>query len=361
MRSIASVSTIENGKPKYELVGDVIRKKILGGDIKNGQQLPSEMDLAKRFGVSRVTLRQALKRLEGEGLLERNHGKGTFACYSPDIHKSGHDSVLNVMFLYIDVTATQGSNLARTINAEQCLTKYGMGMSFSTLTTKDILDSKYPAFLQNGEVDGLLVDGLIFDFHYESIRKFDKPALIIGDHPVNASWPQLRMGAAQMAKETTEILIDRYQLPIVFLSIDTSPNTSYYIQQFEVGYKQAVRNRQNLSYMQFLDPSMGGLAVDRILNSGFKKFGIVALGAFAPSLFAAYEKHGLDPLDNPIALIGDPRCITEEMKKQVYYVSCNHDLISSRGAELIYEMIVHDRKQVDESLRFDIIIGDKIK
>jgi len=53
---------------------DIIRH----GEFRPGQQLPAERALAERFGVARNTLRQALRRLENNGVLVRHVGRGTF-------------------------------------------------------------------------------------------------------------------------------------------------------------------------------------------------------------------------------------------------------------------------------------------
>lgn len=58
---------------------DTLRKMIFSGDtFAEGDRLPSEPDLARELGISRTTLREALQQLEGEGLLLRRHGIGTF-------------------------------------------------------------------------------------------------------------------------------------------------------------------------------------------------------------------------------------------------------------------------------------------
>lgn len=48
------------------------------GKWKQGEKLPSENDLSAMFGVSRITVRQAIQRLSAMGLLETRHGEGTF-------------------------------------------------------------------------------------------------------------------------------------------------------------------------------------------------------------------------------------------------------------------------------------------
>jgi GntR family transcriptional repressor for pyruvate dehydrogenase complex len=65
-------------KNVWELVVDQIKSLIISGEWKVGQQLPPEVKLAKEFGVSRPTLREAIKQLSLMGLVEVCHGKGTF-------------------------------------------------------------------------------------------------------------------------------------------------------------------------------------------------------------------------------------------------------------------------------------------
>ena len=48
-------------------------------------QLPSEFQLCEEYGSSRVTLRQALTKLEYEGFIEKNRGKGTFVKTKPGL------------------------------------------------------------------------------------------------------------------------------------------------------------------------------------------------------------------------------------------------------------------------------------
>ena len=62
----------------YEQIVQQIEGSILKGDLKAGDQLPAERELAQRFGVSRTAVREAVKALREKGLVEAYSGRGTF-------------------------------------------------------------------------------------------------------------------------------------------------------------------------------------------------------------------------------------------------------------------------------------------
>ncbi|MDQ2078041.1 GntR family transcriptional regulator [Marinimicrobium sp. ABcell2] len=66
-------------KPLYLQIKDELKKQILSGEYGPYQRLPSESELKQRYGVSRITVRQALRDLHSEGLIFTSQGKGTFA------------------------------------------------------------------------------------------------------------------------------------------------------------------------------------------------------------------------------------------------------------------------------------------
>lgn len=66
--------------PVYYQLKELLREDIAGGIYPPGSQLPSEMELMKRFGISRATVRQALSDLERQGVLTKRKGKGTFVA-----------------------------------------------------------------------------------------------------------------------------------------------------------------------------------------------------------------------------------------------------------------------------------------
>ncbi|MCF3960811.1 GntR family transcriptional regulator [Streptomyces fuscigenes] len=64
--------------PRHHAIADDLRQQITTGRMHPGERLPSETALADRYGVSTVTLRRALATLQGEGLVQKIHGKGNF-------------------------------------------------------------------------------------------------------------------------------------------------------------------------------------------------------------------------------------------------------------------------------------------
>lgn len=66
------------GQSRYGWLAASLRARITQGEWVPGTALPAEAALAKEHGVALGTLRQALALLVSEGLLERQHGRGTF-------------------------------------------------------------------------------------------------------------------------------------------------------------------------------------------------------------------------------------------------------------------------------------------
>jgi len=65
--------------PAYVQIAEAIKTMLRDGSIPAGAAMPPERVLAQRFGVSRMTMRQANDLLERDGLIERQPGRGTFA------------------------------------------------------------------------------------------------------------------------------------------------------------------------------------------------------------------------------------------------------------------------------------------
>lgn len=76
------LSTMPNRteEPAYKRIQGVIRRRIDSGQLKPGNLVPSERELARTHRVSLMTARHALTELARDGVVERRHGAGTFVA-----------------------------------------------------------------------------------------------------------------------------------------------------------------------------------------------------------------------------------------------------------------------------------------
>ncbi len=68
-----------HSQPKYLQIVEDLRNNIQSGRYRSGARLPSESELVRRFGVSRMTVVKALQQLQQAGLLTRRAGSGSYA------------------------------------------------------------------------------------------------------------------------------------------------------------------------------------------------------------------------------------------------------------------------------------------
>jgi len=71
--------------PMYRMIEEDLLGQIERGDLPRSSQLPSENALAEQYGVSRMTVRQALDRLEAARLVVRQQGSGSFVAGTPGL------------------------------------------------------------------------------------------------------------------------------------------------------------------------------------------------------------------------------------------------------------------------------------
>jgi len=72
------METITSKAPKYRQIHDALKGAIVKGEYTTGAKLPSESELLKRFGASRLTVNRALRELQLSGIIERRAGSGSY-------------------------------------------------------------------------------------------------------------------------------------------------------------------------------------------------------------------------------------------------------------------------------------------
>ena len=98
-----------NGTPAYQRIQNAIRERIESGELKPGDAVSSERELAKLYQVSLMTARHALAGLEREGIVARRRGSGTFVA-PPRIH-------FNKLMSYTEQMGSRGLPLSTKVLA----------------------------------------------------------------------------------------------------------------------------------------------------------------------------------------------------------------------------------------------------
>ena len=93
---------LARAEPLHKSVQDAIRRYILDHDLKPGDPMASEVELARRLGVSRNSVREAVKSLQSLGVLESRHGSGLFVrafSWDPLLDNLSYDLMKDVRAL----------------------------------------------------------------------------------------------------------------------------------------------------------------------------------------------------------------------------------------------------------------------
>jgi DNA-binding GntR family transcriptional regulator len=72
-----------NSTPIYIQLKGVLKNAIMTGEIGESEMIPSESQLAKKYDITRTTVRRALSELVNESILRKEHGRGTFVSLKP--------------------------------------------------------------------------------------------------------------------------------------------------------------------------------------------------------------------------------------------------------------------------------------
>lgn len=78
-------------RPVYKQIADHLREAVARGRLREGDQLPSEARLMDHYGVARMTVRNALRMLQEEGLTTAEHGRGVYVRARPPVRRLASD------------------------------------------------------------------------------------------------------------------------------------------------------------------------------------------------------------------------------------------------------------------------------
>ncbi|PHQ84560.1 MAG: phosphonate metabolism transcriptional regulator PhnF [Thalassobium sp.] len=147
--------------PIWQAIAQSLRSDLAEGRYTAGDKLPTEADLAERFGVNRHTVRRGISALVDEGLIRTRRGAGAFVASTPTDYPIGrkvrfHDNLIAAgrlpekrVLLIEDRFATDGEAQALTINTGDPVCSYH-GLSLADGQPIAVFESVFPEARTHG-------------------------------------------------------------------------------------------------------------------------------------------------------------------------------------------------------------------
>ncbi|MCI6997031.1 MAG: GntR family transcriptional regulator [Eubacterium sp.] len=185
----------DNGKTKYVILMEDLKERILSGQIRPGDKMPSENELAESNGISRHTVRKALAILENEGYITAEHGRGTFCSERSRSRGNSKNIAVITTYLsdYIFPRLIQGM--------DRVLTEQGYSIILKNTSNSRKKEAQCLEDILTKDVDGLIIEPSKSQIFCRNMHLYEKlDACGIPYVFIQGSYPQM--------KNKTTILID---------------------------------------------------------------------------------------------------------------------------------------------------------
>lgn len=228
------METYDRLAPLYAQVKRRLAERISAGVLNEGDFLPPEHDLCTEMGVSRITLRRAVKELSDEGILIRQQGRGTVVArgkihqtlvslsgFSEAFEKDGHRVEHDVFSIDHDV-ADSGAGIALSPTRPSALTRFrrlisvdGRPFTLEELILDQDLHAKLFPSISSGES------------FFQALRATRGPAPATAERLINVGFAtsdernKLKIGRSQPVYRIEKTVFDAGNQPIAFSRLVT--------------------------------------------------------------------------------------------------------------------------------------------
>jgi DNA-binding transcriptional regulator YhcF (GntR family) len=227
------MSKTKESIPKYLSISQHLRRQIVEGKLPAGTRLPAQTQLARDYGVSLLTARQALGELEREGLVDQRPGHGTFIANNTP---TGSGS-LSVGLVIVD-SANKSTAYCMSLIEQIGETLSDSDYDLKIATLEDSAFSNRPPhpMLDRRRVRAVVMDGFVTQLHVSLIQSLGLEVLLAGNHAVSADVPQIYHDVKKASYELGREMMTLEHGPLILF---TEPYRYYYTTQILLGYQTA--------------------------------------------------------------------------------------------------------------------------
>lgn len=232
----------------YNYVLDDIRK----GSLRSGDRVPSEKELARKHGVSRITSMRALQNLERAGLVERIRGKGTFVARDLDqLTELGDGERLprsrrltsRIAFLLPDASPAYGLEMLNAI--EERAGENGLSLVLKRSRGEQEEEERaIEALIRSGSVDGVIVFPVNGEFYNASLLRLalaKSPLVLVDRYLKGIAASSVYTDNLAAARDLTGCVLDSGHKHVAFVS--SPPANTSSIEDRLHGYRAAFSQR----------------------------------------------------------------------------------------------------------------------
>jgi len=233
----------------YAYVVDEIRK----GALRSGDRVPSEKELARTHGVSRITSMRALQDLERAGIVDRIRGKGTFVARDaqrlavPDGEhrppRRDRRSTSQLAFLLPEVSLAYGLDMLRAVEKRAGEAGFSMVLT-RTRGLQDHEERAIDRLVRSRAVDGLIVFPVNGEFYNASLLRValeGYPLVLVDRYLKGIAATAVYTDNAAAAKDLTGYVLDRGCDSVAFVS--SHPEHTSSIEDRLDGFRTAFSER----------------------------------------------------------------------------------------------------------------------
>ncbi|MCD8879425.1 GntR family transcriptional regulator [Staphylococcus kloosii] len=199
-------------KPKYQIVADEIKEKIINKNYHIGMLLPTEKQFQDRYNLSRYTIRQAMDLLVSEGYIKKKKGSGSFV--SNKYLSSNQDKSLKKIGVIVTYLSEYiFPNIIRGIEKE--LKKQGYSLILASTNNNHEDEKQCLEMMLNQGVSGLIVEPTKSNVYnpnlsyYPLFKQRDIPILMINANYEELNLPYIAIDDVKSGYLATQYLIDQ--------------------------------------------------------------------------------------------------------------------------------------------------------
>ncbi|MDF2586772.1 MAG: GntR family transcriptional regulator with LacI sensor [Anaerocolumna sp.] len=352
----------KNEQSKHSVLSQWIKENVANGNFSVGERIPSENELAKKFGYSRQTVRQAIGTLVSEGILVREQGSGTYVSILN--RKSSVDKTMRIGVITTYLDDYVFPSIIHGI--EEILTEAGYTMSLGITHNKPRNEENCLQQMIQSGVDGIIIEGTksalpnANEKLYQKLKEIHIPTVFINGYYNNYSDSYIVMDDAKSGELATDVLIQNGHKHIggIFKSDDLQG-----LKRYEGILKSIKKHNfvvddtsiiwyttEDFNYL--FEGSMDTVILDRIKDIT----GIVCYNdQVASALIRLLKRNNLSVPDNYSIVSFDNSFLAKEMVCNLTSVIYPSNKIGKKAAQLILKQInnplIAERIKIEPSIK----------